>query len=293
MQTRQRIFVQTQGGLGNQLFQFNFAHEVALKFPNVTVYLIDGAVQGDRDYALEKFLNSCSHLSENWRSSRIGKQYIRLLYGFKRRWPSRLENRYAITAPLTPFDEYSYLNQLISNSKSRNIYIRGDYINKKVPISPCLIEEFGRFKSQNVDEEENSFEVVIHIRRGDYLMHSNYGPLGLEYFEKILLDLPSSYKVLIHTDDAKYVTENLKVKQYTKILGAEHSPLELITDASFAHFFIGSNSTLSWWAATNLALNGGSSHPKIIMPKLWFRNQIKTNYELLSHSWTLEEPIWV
>jgi hypothetical protein len=292
LQTRQRIFVQTQGGLGNQLFQFNFAHDVALKFPNATVYLIDGAVQGDRNYALEKFLNSCSHLSENWRSSRIGKQHVRLLYGFKRRRPNWLENRYTIAAPLTPFDDNSHLNQLISNSKSRNIYIRGDYINKNIPISPCLIEEFDKFKGQNAAAEENGFEVVIHIRRGDYLMNSNYGPLGLEYYEKILLDLPSSYKVLIHTDDASYVAENLKVRQYTKILGEENSPLELIKDASFARYFIGSNSTLSWWAATNLDLNREISDPKIIMPKLWFRNQIKTNYELLSHSWSLEEPIW-
>ena len=284
--------MQTQGGLGNQLFQFNFAHDVALKFPNVTVYLIDGAVEGDRIYALEKFLNSCSHLSENWRSSRIGKQYVRLLYGFKRRRPNWLENRYTIAAPLTPFDDNSYLNQLISNSKSRNIYIRGDYINKNIPISPCLIEEFDKFKGQNVAAEENGFEVVIHIRRGDYLMNSNYGPLGLEYYEKILLDLPSTYKVLIHTDDASYVAENLKVRQYTKILGEENSPLELIKDASFARYFVGSNSTLSWWAATNLDFNREISDPKIIMPKLWFRNQIKTNYELLNHSWSLEEPIW-
>jgi hypothetical protein len=292
LQTEQRIFVQTQGGLGNQLFQFNFAHEVALKFPNVTVYLIDGAVQGDREYSLQKFLNSCTHLSENWRSGWIGKQHVRLLYGFKRRRPNWLENKYTITTPLTPFDDSSYLDRLIYNSKSRNIYIRGDYINKSIPISSCLIKEFERFESQNVDAENNRFEIVIHIRRGDYLMHSNYGPLGLEYYEKILLNLPSSHKVLIHTDDASYVAENLKVRQYTKILGAEHSPLELIKDASFAHFFIGSNSTLSWWAATNLELNGESSHPIIIMPKLWFRNQIKTNYELLSHSWSLEEPIW-
>jgi len=292
LQTRQRIFVQTQGGLGNQLFQFNFAHDVALNFPNVTVYLIDGAVQGDRNYALGKFLYSCSHLSENWRSNWIGKQYVRLLYGFKRRRPNWLENRFITPAPLTPFNDNSYLNQVISNSKSRNIYIRGDFINRNIPISPCLIEEFDRFKGQNVDAEGSNFEVVIHIRRGDYLMHSNYGPLELEYYEKILLDLPSSYKVLIHTDDANYVAENLKVRQYTKILGAEHSPLELIKDACFASYFIGSNSTLSWWAATYLDLSGELSNPKIIMPKLWFRNQIKANYELLNHSWSLEEPIW-
>jgi hypothetical protein len=266
---------------------------VALKFPNITVYLIDGAVQGDRNYALEKFLNSCSHLSENWRSSLIGKHHVRLLYGSKRRWPNWLENRYTITAPLTPFDDNSYLNQFISNSKSRNIYIRGDYINKNIAISPCLVKEFDRLESQNIDSEKNSFEIVIHIRRGDYLLHNNFGPLELKYFEKILLNLPSSYKVLVHTDDASYVAENLKARQYIKILGVEHSPLELIKDASFAHFFIGSNSTLSWWAAKNLELNGALIDSKIIMPKLWFRNQIKPNYELLSHSWSLEEPIWV
>ena len=291
MKKRGKVFIQTQGGLGNQLFQFNFAHQLTELFKDYTVYLIDGSIGTDRKFALEGAMDTCTHLSKNWRATNMGKYYLRLLYGLKRRWPHFKFFNYALLAPESAFlDPTLFVSKMIE-CKSRVLYVRGDFINNRFPVSQCLIHSIQNLESESTGNKEYH-DVVVHIRRGDYLIHQNYGPLSLEYFEKILNHFPIEYNVLVHTDDGEYVSQNLKTKQRISVVGKEASPFELLKDSQRALYFVGSNSTLSWWAATLFQLGSKADPSGVLMPQLWFRNQTMVNHNLVSQGWSLFDPIW-
>jgi hypothetical protein len=291
MSKDKKLFIQTQGGLGNQLFQFNFAHQLAELFHEYSVYLIDGSIGNDRKYAVGDVLSTCPHLSKNWRGTKFGKLYLRLLYGFKRRWPNFKFSNYILLAPKSAFQDPAPLIKQINQSKSRMVYIRGDFINNEFPVSECLIRSIENLNLDSIRGKE-SYDVVVHIRRGDYLLHRNYGPISLEYFERLLLRFPTKYRVLIHTDDREYVSQNLRVKQNINFVGKEVSPFQLIRDSQRSFHFIGSNSTLSWWAATLLELSFKTDPSNVLMPSVWFRDQTTVNYSIVNQSWSLFDPIW-
>lgn len=291
MNKTRKIFIQTQGGLGNQLFQFHFAHQLTELTRDYTVYLIDGSIGTDRKFAIGGVLNACTHLYKNWRSTKLGKNYLRLLYGSKRRFPSLSLFNIDFLAPESAFLDPTQFMQNVIESKSRVLYVRGDFINNAFPVSPCLLHSINHMGSKSKSNKPLC-DVVVHIRRGDYLVHKNYGPLSLEYFKRILDRLPSSYRVLIHTDDKEYVLHNLRAKQKFSIVGEEAPPHELLKDSQRALYFIGSNSTLSWWAATLYQLSPKADLSRVLMPKLWFRNQTTPNYSLLNQGWSLVDPIW-
>lgn len=289
---KQRIYIQTQGGLGNQLFQLNFAHHIALSLGDHKIYLIDGSIGNDRDYALQEMMNSCVHINSSLLSSNFGKNFIRVLYGLRRRYQNFLPNTYQILSPKEAYWDGFDLISKVKNIRAKHIFIRGDFISNANPVSECLISHIRNSEPVSETTRTLDYEVVVHIRRGDYLVHKNYGPLSLKYFENILCKLPAGYKVLIHTDDEVFVRENLEVSQEITIKGKTHSPFELIRDSGNTKYFIGSNSTLSWWAAKYLMLVSTREPIYMIMPRRWLRNEKNPNYDLIDSEWSLVEPLW-
>lgn len=278
--------------MGNQLFQLNFAHHLALSLVDHKIHIIDGSIGNDRDYALQDVMRTCTHLNSSFLSSNLGKSFIRVLYGLRRRYPKLLLKTYRTLSPKQAYGDGSDLIEQIRDISSNYIFIRGDFISNRIPMSQCPIvglRDSERLKSPNRTLDH---EVVVHIRRGDYLVHKNYGPLSLAYFKNVLDEFPASYRILIHTDDEVFVQENLKLNQEFTLKGKAYSPLELIWDCGHAEHFIGSNSTLSWWAAKYLKLVTTRETIHVIMPRRWLRNEIDPNYDLLDSDWTLVDPFW-
>ena len=93
----------------------------------------------------------------------------------------------------------------------------------------------------------------MHMRGGDYRNAKGIGLLGMKYYRKALESIPSRSTdlVTIYTDDLEYATSitNLLGSRYKTEYSLRSSPLGVLNEMSSADIFVGSNSTLSWWAA--------------------------------------------
>jgi hypothetical protein len=108
----------------------------------------------------------------------------------------------------------------------------------------------------------------------------------------LIADFASGYSVL-HTDAENSQISAKLVNQISKIkISANNSPWSLLQDSIKAQVFIGSNSTLSWWAATiNEKLNFGNSS-KILLPSEWKRENCNAQEKLLKPNWQIFQSEW-
>jgi hypothetical protein len=106
---------------------------------------------------------------------------------------------------------------------------------------------------------------VINVRRGDYLIYSDYHPtVSAEYIHKALHLIPNSEHYLVASDDIEWCKKNLHLKNVTFLEGYKsHEQLWIM---SLCHNFIISNSSFSWWAAY-LSRN---TDKIVIAPETWF-----------------------
>ena len=110
---------------------------------------------------------------------------------------------------------------------------------------------------------------VIHVRRGDYRVDKNpqawIGCLADEYFIQWAREHPSSRTVLL--TENKEEVENLvsAIKPILVLDNTSTTPWETLAIMSRATYFIGSNSSLSWWGAWVASINGASTY----LPSNW------------------------
>ena len=99
----------------------------------------------------------------------------------------------------------------------------------------------------------NGISLGMHIRGGDYRNAKGIGLLGMKYYRKALESIPSRFTdlITIYTDDLEYAASitDLLGSRYKTEYSRTSSPLGVLNEMSSADIFVGSNSTLSWWAA--------------------------------------------
>jgi len=110
-------------------------------------------------------------------------------------------------------------------------------------------------------------EVVtaISVRRGDYLIYSDYHPVvSKEYLDAALKKIPNSRYHLIFTDDVPWCKENLAhINNVYFVEAAVHEQMWLM---SLCDNFVISNSSFSWWGAYM------SRNPNkiVVAPETWY-----------------------
>lgn len=99
----------------------------------------------------------------------------------------------------------------------------------------------------------SDIEVGVHIRGGDYRKAPGIGLLSKAYYRRALqeLQVDSGAEITIFSDDPDYASVIAKSlsSQYQLNFSNVKSPLFLLAEMSESSAFIGSNSTLSWWAS--------------------------------------------
>jgi hypothetical protein len=136
--------------------------------------------------------------------------------------------------------------------------------------------------------------VVVHVRRGDFLKSSSHGPLSISYFIKQLVPLQGKVSSLsVHSDDLLVIEELKDLSFQISQTSVSKNPWQLISDAITSRFFIGSNSSLSWWAAFALATFGEVERARISFPSEWFRGVNTQTLEILPPEWDLVEVDWL
>lgn len=250
-----------QGGLGNQLFQWAVAENLALK--NNTEINFDISFylnQNHRKFELYKFkniqiniaqledINKNLNIVNEINLSSFDIEYIdpTYLYGY---WQNELF-----------FKE--------SETKIRNkLEIQQDldnYIKNKYPVL-------------------HNNTVSMHVRRTDYISLSDFHyNQSLDYFNNaydLLAD--NNINVLVFSDDINWCKDNIKFNKTIFIEGEDN-----ITDLyimSKCQNNIITNSTFSWWGAW---INK-NENKKIIAPKNWFGPKGPRKTDLILNNWTI------
>lgn len=281
-----------QGGLGNQLFIWSYAHHLRIvqNRDDVKIFHESGGFNKRyRTFFDIKFLdNPCKH------GLSIHKSFLYPLAG-------KVQDRIGVSElssifksksqPINFQQTYTYL----SNLNKREFLLRGFYqfYNLVKPVLGEVTEDIeiyldadktlARAISKINGKSANNFQIV-HIRLGDYLYNSeNFGVLKLQYF---LDNLDYSYRTFLATDDFSKIDFLKSVFPNVEILDPRifttWETFALMTNSSR---LLISNSTFSWWAGTLAAKKGAN----VIAPSVWNRSDPSVFENLKNNSFNFVE----
>ena len=298
------VSIQIIGGIGNQLFAF-MAGKYISSFLGVGLRVIQPSSKGgesnhlsslsslDTGYEVETLTTlpsvglslrfAANSLARRLRipaqvRETISKIHISDKIGFDSELPSA-RNGFYITGY---FQTYVYINSL----RSRGLV---PTLELKTP------SEWFRVTAQEI---RDSNPIVMHVRRGDYLLDKNsyIGVLSVEYYLSAMnlirsktMNNSSERGLWIFTDSPECVSQEFlgHLGENGKIVSPPEGsdPAESLILMSLASDIIISNSTFSWWAA---ALSRNS---KVVAPSKWFRSQ-EDPERLIPDSWLRVDSQW-
>jgi len=274
------IRVINQGGLGNQLFIWNAAHEIASMYQDkVSIIQIRHSFFKPTLPPSIKILESyCDHnvivkygFWINYVLKIIDKSYLtfpRLSFGLKKLFKIQdVRNHEAIPSLSYPKPKWirGFFQDGESVWKNRNILTLeiGEFLNR---IRTALPEELSMF----ISAEYQAF----HIRRGDYRIdESKWGLLSLSYYNQ---NKHESLPILVSSDDSDIAKEVEKLfPKFTFLNPMQYSEWETFLCLASSRYLLMANSTFSWWASLFVSLRNGT----VIAPRPWFyKMNISSNY---------------
>ena len=262
--------IYNQGGLGNQLFIWRAAHNLHLTSEEPVEILGLRGANHWRPLSLNPIIPFCNHeisIREIDRYSvkiRLAQKYPRLYSLVHRCIPNKLR----IQIGLNPQDQIGQMSidssdalgffQNSSDSIWDQNYLNSEILDVLEYILPTII-------AKNRSLFENPFQ-VFHVRRGDYLhLQSEYGLLSSFFYES---NMTKNEKVVICTD-AEQLEDTFRQNFPEAIVlnPKDFDVWECLAIMVKATHFVGSNSTLSWWAAKLRSENKSTS----ILPDPWFK----------------------
>jgi hypothetical protein len=260
------IYIQSLGGLGNQLFVWAGAHKISEMFSEAVCILniIDKNLRDDRANELDGLAEHCIH-EINLQDSRVLSIFFRAIDRFK------LEKNSFFKNLLQRLGVYTFENPVehieFSKGKPRLVrcyFQRNDYVDS---VWGQISREIHEFLNHTVVPEINLLSTgqIIHFRRGDTVnLQSTHGLLSTHYF---LRNMSPNLETIVCTDDMSY-RDFIEKEFNTRLI---FTPLDTSTWQSLkilcvAKEFIGSNSTLSWWAAK---IRSKSEKNASILPRPW------------------------
>lgn len=288
------IITQLNGGLGNQMFQYAVARNLAIK--HNTSVLIDRSLlnQGNylktyRRYYLDEF-----NISAEFANSRITKTIARQksIIWKTLNWISKPKIKLIY--------EKGFGYNPIFTEGDDNLCLCGYWQSEKyfAEIRNVLLEEFtlkhtidSLSKELSVKiSEKNS--VSVHFRRGDYISNpitnKVHGICGDDYYSKAMHMIESKIQdpeFFIFSDDIDWCKANIKTD--CSIDFVEHNKEEdAIKDLwlmSLCKHNIIANSSFSWWGAW---LNR-NPNKIVIAPRKWFNNGNIETKDLYPVSWVI------
>lgn len=284
------------GGIGNQLFQItallNLRHDADLKV-DATLFSASFGVNESILKDMPLFRDIDFHKYSSWgrTTRRVAGLTLRFSYFQEKSKVFRLLFRllYILT-------QYSF-----SLRYSRKVFLLcpsgTGFHSIEIPSQAQCVVMLGYFQSHRYQEWDTlskndlklqseelrmkiqiwqSFEssikpLIVHIRRGDYLVNAHLGVLSIEYYLK---NIPFVYEASGSNAIWVFSNENLVVSAYvpknlhsvTRIFPSSgFTDLETLEVMKLGHAYLIANSTFSWWAA-NLSK---AKAENIYVPKPW------------------------
>ena len=293
-----KIQILSQGGLGNQLFQARYAHYLAEIHPGIKVEFVNHNINKDRDFVLDGFFIECSHVIELSTFKTKTDLIVRIARSLDRRSVA-LSNFYRrIFGILEAKDAYEGIGINVENSILDSLGFRkkrviGHFQNSAFVLpNDCFNSNLLSFVYKKTSRTSITEDSVCHFRQGDYYKNRSMGPLAETYFHDIVQSLKNrSGSYLIHSDGEPNATWLPKGVKLNSSASFSDNPFDLLYDGAHANIFIGSNSSLSWWASylqSILNVSGLS-----IFPNEWMRDTPTKQLPLYRKSWKLHQVYWV
>lgn len=269
-----KIIVRLKGGLGNQLFQYAFARNLAL------INKAELKVDASTHYDYEEWNCNRNYLLGNFNiQATPASQKELYLANNVRVW-----QRYRLVPKWIHVQEKAFdgFEREVLIKYNGNLYVIGHWQNENYfkPISSLLKNELELKKTfsdtyQRNIREENS--VAVHVRRGDYVTDPDYSKkytnLFLSgYYKRAIEFLTQKLTNLvfyIFSDDMEWCKQNIVFPGYSLVYidNTEDTIHDFYLMTNCKHQVI-ANSTFSWWAAW---LNE-YENKIVICPRKWFLN---------------------
>jgi hypothetical protein len=245
------------GGTGNQLFQLAHAHKISSTRKKVWVFLVKPSLRGAvHNFEIEELLSRCQHLIM---LNSIVSSIFRFLFFIRNRMRSRL-----------PF----FLSSRAVRSRFKFLSIHSDYFQSfesLIDIESQFLEELKSFLDVHSRNKRFDFELVLHVRAGDYFSHlQTYGVLTEHYYNICLGMLPPDAKrsAAIFFDTSSPALLALSLSNNFVLLGPESAnALDLLSAFHLSRHCIVGNSTLSWWGGLLAKSNGA----QVFVPTPWHK----------------------
>lgn len=272
-----RIFV--NGGLGNQLFQFSFAHS---KNGNIKVYL-DSNSRIDRPFELSELVTYCKHNAAIGNKNEV---LFRLRIKLSR-IPLKLNLKFLsiffnwvnqIDIESDPFTFNANLKRIRSTNVHLGYFQHWKYVENNWSLFGSELFSFlENVNLPNSISRNLQNTILIHIRQGDLInVKDTMGILDADYYKNSISLIKkknpkTTFDTVFVTDDvsrAKEVARLINLENFI-IYGPEDlSAWQTLKLLSIAKFIVSANSTLSWWGAFISYKLGGF----VVFPKPWFKN---------------------
>jgi hypothetical protein len=283
--------VRLSGGLGNQLFQYGFARAVAHITQEVTSLDLSYYSYNDRQEMRVPEINRLIIDPSFFKDStpRIMKLTSDVI-------PIRIRRRLRQRQIYQLFNSRKFLGRTVTIERSlvfdpevaisSNRYYVGNFISPLYwnHLSDELIEHIRtlvlqyKLTAKIQDLTSGTLRIAVHARRGDFLSNFKtrnfHGYCGTDYYiklvDEVLLKNPNIKSLLIASDSLIYAVElkGLLDHRFPAIeIDTNVDPILTLANLMSCEYFIGSNSTFSWWAA---AL--GTARVSFF-PKDWFASK--------------------
>jgi hypothetical protein len=258
------------GGTGNVLFQFSYAHRLASE-KNHTIYVLKASrKREDHPFELGDFIAQCNHVQEiNGFSSVLLRSY---LYA---RNQIASQNSAKLFFSLFTAHKFLYIHEGYYQDQNDLVSVSDDFKNELI----------GYLEIYKLDKKlPNGFDLVIHLRRGDYEKHSEtFGILSSKYFRASIETLAANtaldsiavfYDSLIGNYQEDFFTPRMV------LLGPDEAgALDLLYFFSKSKACIISNSTLSWWGGQLAIMKSATA----ISPSPWHK-ALANDFDLVNKS---------
>lgn len=270
-------------GLGNQLFQFCFAHYLKesgykVRFENYPIW------SPGLSYSLKKLKTICPHVDFSINPTISHTSILgRMSYRLKIAIPlSDIYMRYArYTRFIESPNQYFTARDLSTLPNVKKSIYQGFWIHWTHAYSQqnSAIADIQKYLSENVDVGDylvnTNKNLVIHVRRGDYLDRGNessFGVITAQSYKELISKIKKQYigiNVVTLTNDFNLSENELYGEDFGHILPPDLcDPWQALKLMSQADIVISANSTLSWWGAVIASLNGGIAY----IPKNFYKN---------------------
>ena len=269
-----KVYVRYFGGLGNQLFQYNFAKylESELEIP-AALLRSRIPLRADRKFDLDDFLTFRQEIVTYPRYS-----IPTLVTPIIQKVNARLEKvgMNSVNLERDPFGLPSVHGQVGSRPILYSGYFQNNELVSKA--AKLYIEDLKAFLAPIALDVRTRLDLpletpVIHVRRGDLLNSENVhmGLLSSDFYSQALSaqGIPAN-KAIILTDDIQNSKELARDLGIATVYSPEMvSTWEALAIFSTSHSLITSNSTLSWWGG----YLGQTQGHRVSMPRNWFLDE--------------------